>query len=105
MLKRIEEKIIELNNNKIPLWMSTDEEIEELIPTSHMDNFISCVRDRSKPISDVFTAHRANSSALLAHSAMLLGRTLKWNPDKQEFVDDEEANQLLSRPSREPYTI
>jgi hypothetical protein len=36
---------------------------------------------------------------------MKLGRPLKWNPDREEFIDDDEANRLRSRPQREGFEI
>ena len=36
---------------------------------------------------------------------MLLGRKLKWDPKKEDFVGDQQASALVSRPQREPYTI
>ena len=34
-----------------------------------------------------------------------LGRPLRWNPDKEEFVNDPEANRWLDRPYREPWSV
>jgi hypothetical protein len=36
---------------------------------------------------------------------MLLQRKLQWDPDKEDFVGDEQASALVSRPQREPYSI
>jgi hypothetical protein len=74
-------------------------------PTSHMENFVQSVKQRSTPISDVFTHHRAVSSCHLANIALLVGRKLRWDPEKQDFIGDAEASALLSRPQRKPYTI
>ena len=97
--QKINNRVIQLYKKKTPAYL-VDEMDEAQASTAHMKNFIDCVMDRSEPISDVFTAHRANSSALLAHASMLLGKTLKWNPNRQEFVGDVPANQLLSRAYR-----
>lgn len=71
----------------------------------HMQNFFDCVKDRSTPISDVFTHHRAVSSCHLTNLAMLLDRKLRWDPAKEDFIDDPVASALLSRPQRSPYEI
>jgi myo-inositol 2-dehydrogenase / D-chiro-inositol 1-dehydrogenase len=71
----------------------------------HMADFFTSVRDRRQPISDVFSHHRAVSSCHLCNIAMLLRRKLRWDPRKEDFVDDEQASALVSRPQREPYTI
>lgn len=72
---------------------------------SHMGNFIACVKDRSQPVSDVFTHHRTLSTCHLANIAIRLGRTLKWNPAKEQFIGDREANGFLRRPQRKGYEI
>jgi len=72
---------------------------------SHMGNFIECVRDRSLPVSDVFTHHRALSTCHLANIALRLNRTLKWDPTKEEIVGDAEANAFLKRDQRKGYEV
>ena len=74
-------------------------------PTSHMENFVDCVRNRETPISDVWTHHRAVSLCHLSNIAMLVGRKLNWDPAKEDFVGDTQASALLSKPQRPPYTI
>ncbi len=71
----------------------------------HMQNFFDCVKDRSEPVSDVFSHHRELSCCHLCNLAMLLKRKLRWDPDKQDFVGDAQASALLSRPQREKYRI
>ena len=58
-----------------------------------------------EPVSDVFTHHRELSSCHMCNIAMLLKRKLRWDPVEERFIDDDEANSLLSRPQREPYAI
>ena len=70
---------------------------------NHMANFFDCVKDRKTPISDVFSQHRSASVCHLANISMRLGRKLKWDPAREEFVGDEEASRWLSRPQRSPY--
>ena len=72
---------------------------------THMENFFHCVRERKTPISDVVSQHRSASICHLANIAMHLGRKLKWDPGAERFVDDAEANALLSRKQREGYEI
>ena len=72
----------------------------------HMANFFECVRDRSMPVSDVWTHHRALSTCHLANIALRLGRhKLTWDPTKEEIVGDSEANAFQIRPQRAPYEI
>ncbi len=88
-------------------WL--DEEVAKLYRgkpfRGHMANFFDCVKDRSLPISDVFTHCNSVNACHTANIAMLLGRKVKWNPEKYEFVGDDEANQLTRRKQREPYAI
>jgi predicted dehydrogenase len=105
MQQKLGDMVIQLYKGKQPAWMDPEEVMGDIAPSAHMKNFVDCVKDRSQPISDVFTHHRANSSALLAHTSMILGRPLQWDPDRQEFAGDEEANQLLSRPYREKFGL
>ncbi|MFH1924208.1 MAG: Gfo/Idh/MocA family oxidoreductase [Planctomycetota bacterium] len=72
---------------------------------NHMGNFFDCIRQGRKPISDVESQHRSVSTCHLGNISMHLGRTLTWDPEKEFFVGDEEANARLSRPQRVPYEI
>ena len=71
--------------------------------TSHSGNFLECVRTRQRTITDAETAHRAASLLLLGGITMRIGRTLKWDPQKEEFPDAPDANRLLSLAAREPW--
>jgi predicted dehydrogenase len=73
--------------------------------TSHGGNFLECVRTRQRTICDPETAHRANSVLLLGGIAGRLGRTLHWDPQREEFPGDPEANRLLSMAARPPWLI
>ncbi len=74
-------------------------------PGNHMKNFFECIRDRSLPVSDVWSHHRAVSCCHLANIAMRLGRPLRWDPKKEDFITDTEASSMLSRKQRKPYEI
>jgi len=72
----------------------------------HMANFFECMRDRSVPVSDVWTHHRALTTCHLANIALRLnGRKLTWDPAKEEIVNDTEANGWLTRPQRPGYEV
>src|SRR5262249_34599222 len=70
---------------------------------SHMGNFIECCRDRSMPVSDVFSHHRALTTCHLANIAMRLGRKLTWDASREEIVGDAEANAFQRREQRKGY--
>lgn len=73
----------------------------------HYLNFIEAVRsrDKSKLNGPVETAHLASGLAHLGNISYRLGRQLKFDPKKEEFIGDSEANAYLSRPYRAPYTL
>jgi len=68
-------------------------------------NWLDCVRSRQQPIAPVEVAHRSCSACLLHHIAMKTGRKLSWDPARERFRNDDEANAMLSRPQRWPYAF
>jgi predicted dehydrogenase len=74
-------------------------------PGNHMGNFFECVQDRTDPISDVYSHHRAMTTCHLANIAIRLGKKLTWDAEKEEIVGDASANQWLSREQRKGYEI
>jgi predicted dehydrogenase len=72
---------------------------------NHMGNFFDCVRSRKTPISDVASQHRSISVCHLANISMFLRRKLRWDPDAEQFVGDDQANARLSRPQRKGFEI
>jgi len=72
---------------------------------SHSGNFLECVRTRKRPISDVDIAHRAASALLLGGVVKQLKRPLKWDPQREEFIGDDEANRMLSMAKRAPWCV
>lgn len=72
---------------------------------NHMGNFIACTKDRTLPISDVYSHHRALTTCHLANIALRLGRKLNWNAETEQIVGDDEANAWQSRTPRKGYEI
>ncbi len=73
-------------------------------PEHHL-NWLECIRSRKQPITPAEVAHRSCSACLLGHIAMKLPRKLHWNPDAERFINDPEADKMLSRPGRAPYGV
>lgn len=73
--------------------------------TSHMHNFFECITTRKPTISDVLSQHRSVSTCHLANIAIRLGRPLRWDADNEVFVDDQQANEMLSRQQRQGFEI
>ena len=80
-------------------------EVHLYVSKDHHGNWLECVRSRQQPIAPVEVAHRACSACLLHHIAMKLKRKLSWDPVRERFRNDDEANAMLSRPQRPPYAI
>jgi len=64
---------------------------------NHYKDFLDAIRNRSKPICDVEVGHRTASVCNIGNIAYRLNRSLKWDPKKEIFIDDKEANALLGR--------
>ena len=68
-------------------------------------NWLDCIENRKPPISPVEMGHRACSICLITHISMKLERKLNWNPETEKFINDEEANSMLTRSQRKPYGV
>jgi len=75
------------------------------VSKEHHGNWLESIVSRKEPIAPVEIGHRSCSACLLHHAAMKLNRKLNWNPDTEKFVNDPEADKLLSRPQRKAYAI
>ncbi|MEP7230911.1 MAG: Gfo/Idh/MocA family oxidoreductase [Ginsengibacter sp.] len=71
-------------------------------PEQHR-NWLECIQNKKPTISPAEVAHRSCSACLIAHAAMKTEKKLFWDPEKEIFKDNVEANKLLSRPQRYPY--
>ena len=69
----------------------------------HMQDFLDCVRSRKQTVANPSMMHRSMTTVHCANVAMWLERDVEYNPKKERFVDDEEANALLAREKRKPW--
>jgi hypothetical protein len=81
------------------------DEIHLYESADHHGNFLECVKSRRMPIAPIEVGHRACSACLIHHMAMRANRKLHWDPVKERFKNDDEANALLSRPQRPPFVV
>ena len=73
--------------------------------TDHVTNFFQAVADRGSTVSDPHSHHRALSTCHLAGIAARLGRSIRWNPETQQIIDDPQANSMIARPKRAGFEI
>ncbi len=86
-------------------WKPGNADIKLFRSDNHHVNFIDSVKGRTKPAAPIDIAFRSDTLCNLEHIATLLKRKLQWDPDKETFVNDEEANKLLDRPMRAPWRL
>jgi myo-inositol 2-dehydrogenase / D-chiro-inositol 1-dehydrogenase len=71
--------------------------------TSHHVNWLEAVRSRKTPLAPAAVAHRSGTACIVSWIAMKLARPLTWDAKTERFVNDKEANALLSRSERAPF--
>jgi len=81
------------------------DEVHLPVSNHHQGNFLECVKTRRPTVAPIEVAVRSDALCQLSDIAMRLGRKLKWDPDKEEFPGDDEANRMLSRPMRAPWHL
>lgn len=70
---------------------------------NHMQNWLDCIKSRTQPICPAEVGHRSLTLSHIANICGKLGRKLEWDPEHEVFVNDHEANLMLSREERPPY--
>jgi hypothetical protein len=100
--------------NRSGLWAEPAGILEEVIgpdethlyeSRDHTQNFLDCVKTREETVTPIDIAWRSITVGHLGEIAMLLGRKVHWDPDKIQFVGDDEATRLMSRPMRSPWHL
>ena len=86
---------VKISPNEINLYKSGN----------HIGNFIDCVISRRQTITPAEVAHRSASIGHVGQVAMTVGRTIRWDPEREQVVGDEVANRLLGRAQREPWQL
>lgn len=94
---KVQRKKIETTPNSLKDKVIGETEKHVYKSENHYKDFLNAMRNRSKPICDVEIGHRTASVCNIGNIAYRLNRSLKWNPKKEIFIDDKEANALLGR--------
>jgi len=85
---------------------NTEKDVEKHVAPAirgHMLDLLGAIATNKKPVADIEQGHISTVSCILANMSMQLGRSLRWDPTTHRIVGDDEANQLLRRPYRQPW--
>lgn len=74
-------------------------------PMSHVRDFFDCIKSRRPTVANAEVMHRSMTTVHAANICMWLKRDMKFDPAKEEFIGDADANRLRSRAMREPYIL
>lgn len=69
----------------------------------HVRNFLDCVKSRQRPVADVEDGHQTAVACHLGNISLRLGRSIRWDAEKEQISGDAEANAMTERPYREPW--
>lgn len=105
---------IEINRNRVAsnpkelvqgAPQAEDRSEYDSIAERHLQNWADCMRTRQKPVAHAEVGHRTQVICHLVNICRELGRPLRWDPVKEEFLADEQANALRSRSRRAGYEL
>ncbi len=93
---------VRLGANDTPLHASPD---HSNAFTAHTADFFRSIRTRQDPVSPVEEGQAASTLGNVCDIALRLGRALTWDPSRDRFIDDDQANGMLARAARSPWAI
>ncbi|NBB19103.1 Gfo/Idh/MocA family oxidoreductase [Runella sp. CRIBMP] len=102
---RVQRKKIETTPASLATRVIAETEKHVYKSENHYKDFFDAMRKRSKPICDVEIGHRTASVCNIGNIAYQLNRPLQWNPKKESFKNDKEANALLGRSMNDVWGI
>ena len=88
--------ILQARNTSAPGWAQTGD---------HVRNWLDCIKSRKPTICHPESAHRATTICHAVNIGLRLGRSLKWDPQAERFSDDAQANAMLLRAMRAPWSV
>jgi predicted dehydrogenase len=71
----------------------------------HLINFFKCVKNRQKPVADVEEGHLSTILCHIGNISHRINRKLEWDVEKECFLNDDEANALLTKTYRAPWSL
>ncbi len=75
------------------------------LPTNHVRNFFDCVKSRAQPAANADIARMSHIACHAAAIAWILKRKVQFDPAKEAFINDDEANRMRTRAMREPWCV
>lgn len=82
-----------------------DDDLRLTESSNHHRNWLDCIKTGTLPICDAEIGHRTATACHLANLCALLGRKLRWDSAKEQFLGDDEANSMRNRPYRAPWKL
>jgi len=101
----VQRKVLETSAKDLKDKLIGKDEKHVYYSDNHYKDFLTAMRNRTLPICDVEIGHRTATVCNIGNIAYELKRSLKWDPLKEEFENDADANALLSRPMRNEWSI
>ena len=101
----ISREVFETLPGKLASHVFTDSEIKLKESNDHYQDFLDCIRSRQQPLCPAEIGHRTASVCFLTNIGYELKRPLKWDPLKEEFINDDEANSLRKGFQRKPWIL
>jgi len=80
-------------------------EIHLPVSNNHKRNLLDCIKTGKKTVAPIEAAVRSDAICHLSDIAIRLGRKLRWDPENERFLNDDEANRMLTRPMRSPWHL
>ena len=105
VMERVHEGELSAHNPALLKEVIGPEEINLGRSRGHHADFIDCVKTRSDPKAPVEVGHGSGTMCHIANIALLLERKLQWDPVKEQFINDEEANRMLAPRLRAPWHV
>jgi predicted dehydrogenase len=103
---------VEVNRGYLKTWPDSlkdqqirPDQIHLYDSNNHYVDWLDAIRKRTRPICDIETGCRSVTVCHLGNIAYKLKRPLKWDPNREVFMADDEANRLLWRPYRSPWYL
>ena len=96
---------IECHTPKLAQFTLAEDAVRLCPSPAHDRNFLDCVKHREVTVSPLEAAIRSDTISHLSDLCVRLKRPLRWDPAREEVVDDEEAQRLLTRDMREPWRL